>query len=331
MSAGGDFERIPVIDLGPLAGGGEAGLARVAREFDRAYSQVGFAYVCNHGVEQALVDAAFDASRRFHAQPLEAKQRIAINRWHRGYMGFATSLIVTSSVEKATRPNQSESLMLMHELAPDDPEVLAGKPLAGPNQWPDGVPGFRAAIDAYQRSLEGLARRLTRVVALALGLAPDGLDRYFERPTTFLRLLHYPPQPVAIPERQYGSAPHTDYGFITLLAQDSSGGLQVQNDSGAWIDAPPVPGTFVLNVGDMTARWSNDRWRSTRHRVINRSGGDRYSLPYFFDPHMDVVVAPLVTCVGDGAPRHEPVCYGEYLMYRLDANYDYRSGRAQTS
>lgn len=319
------FDHIPVIDLAALGPGSgpQAGRRVIAEQFDRACSEVGFAYIVNHGVPDGVTAAAFEASQRFHAQALQAKQKLAMNTFHRGYMGYATSTIVTSSVEKAVRPNQSESFMMMHELDNDDPEVLDGKPLAGPNQWPADLPGFRTAVRTYNNSLETLARRLLGIVELALD-TPD-LHRHFEKPTTFLRMLHYPPQPDAI-DRQYGSAPHTDYGFITLLAQDDNGGLQVQNDAGEWIDAPPLANSLVVNIGDMTARWSNNRWRSTRHRVINRSNQDRYSIPFFFDPHMDTVVECLPACVSADRPAgYEPVCYGEYLMHRLDANYDYRA------
>ena len=166
---------------------------------------------------------------------------------------------------------------------------------------------------------------MTPAIALALGLPAEALDPYFEKPTTFLRLLHYPPHPVGDEERLYGSAPHTDYGFVTVLLQDQSGGLQVLNDADEWIDAEPRPNCFVLNLGDMAMRWSNGDWRSTRHRVINRSGGDRYSAPYFYDMGMDFEIAPWSCRVpADTAPRFEPVVYGEYLMHRIDANYDYR-------
>ena len=237
---------------------------------------------------------------------------------------MATSTIVTSSVAKVTRPNMSESLMLMHELPPDDPGLLAGLPMQGPNQWPGWLPGFKPAMTAYVSEVDALGRYIVRLIAMSLGLEAHALDHHFERPTTFLRALHYPPQP-PVEDDQMGSAPHTDYGIITLLAQDDSGGLQVRPRGGDWIEAPPIPDTYVLNVGDMLARWTNDRFVSTPHRVINRSGGDRYSLPYFLDPAMDALIECLPTCTdAQHPPRYEPVTYGEYLLERLDKNYAYR-------
>ncbi len=234
-----------------------------------------------------------------------------------------TSLIETSSVAKVTRPNFSESFMLMHEVAADDPRY--GTPLNGPNQWPNDVPDFRADVAAYDAALHAFCEKLLQVIAPALDLPPDALDGYFRQPTTFLRLLHYPPQPPDAGDDAFGAAPHTDYGFLTILAQDTSGGLSVRRTDGTWLSATPIPGTFVVNVGDMLARWTNGRWQSTPHGVKNLSGGDRYSCPYFFDPNMDAVIAALPSCVGpDNPPRHPPVRYGDYLLDRLNRNYDYR-------
>ncbi|PZQ62386.1 MAG: isopenicillin N synthase family oxygenase [Variovorax paradoxus] len=318
------MKHIPIVDLqGSLDA--DAPLAQQnARALFEALSQIGFAYIAGHNVAPATRDAAFAASRDFHASTLAQKQSLAINAFHRGYMGMASSTIVTSTVAKVTRPNMSESLMLMHELPPDDPGLRAGLPMQGPNQWPDWLPGFKPAMLAYVREVDALGRHIVRLIALALGLPATALDHHFDHPTTFLRALHYPPQPPAEDE-QIGSAPHTDYGIITLLAQDDSGGLQVRPRGGDWIEAPPIPDTYVLNVGDMLARWTNGRLVSTPHRVINRSGGDRYSLPYFLDPSMDTLIECLPTCT-DAAhpPQHPPVRYGDYLLERLNRNYDYR-------
>ncbi|MDQ7999445.1 MAG: 2OG-Fe(II) oxygenase family protein [Pseudomonadota bacterium] len=318
------MKHIPIVDLqGSLDADAPLAQHNAGALFE-ALSQIGFAYIAGHNVAPATREAAFAASRDFHASTLTQKQSLAINSSHRGYMGMASSTIVTSTVAKVTRPNMSESLMLMHELPPDDPGLLAGLPMQGPNQWPDWLPGFKPAMLAYVREVDALGRHIVRLIALALGLPATALDHHFDHPTTFLRALHYPPQPPAEDE-QIGSAPHTDYGIITLLAQDDSGGLQVRPRGGDWIEAPPIPDTYVLNVGDMLARWTNGRLVSTPHRVINRSGGDRYSLPYFLDPSMDTLIECLPTCT-DAAhpPQHPPVRYGDYLLERLNRNYDYR-------
>jgi isopenicillin N synthase-like dioxygenase len=306
---------IPVIDLRA---------DDVAAHFRRAYSEVGFAYLEGHDVEPSLVEGAFTQSQRFHALPLEEKLRLRVNDQHRGYLPFAESKIVSSSIQKATKPNLSESLMVMHEVDASASHRV-NDPLAGPNQWPPLL-GFREAIMAYERALNALARRLVTVFEEALGAEQGALSPSFGRPTTFLRLLHYPPQDPAGPDDEFGSNPHTDYGFVTILAQDGSGGLQVRGADGeTWLDAPPRPGAFVLNVGDIGERWSNGRLRSTPHRVVNRTGRDRYSIPYFFDPGAAAVVRPLACCVPAGElPRYDAVAYGDYLLAKLDANHSYR-------
>ncbi len=294
----------------------------LARQLDAAFSDIGFCYFSEIGVDQALVEGVFAASRRFHAQPRAAKDAIAMNRFHRGYMAPKTSVIQTSTVAKVTRPNDSESFMLMHEVPPDDPRY--GRPLDGPNLWPD-LPGFREPVEAYERAMRVFCLRLLRPLAIALGLPRDWFAPHFRQPTTFLRLLHYRPHAKDAPDDAYGSAPHTDYGFITILCQDAQGGLEVRQRDGTWLAAQPIPNTWVVNVADMLARWTNGRWPSTPHRVKNLSGADRYSCPYFFDMALDSVVTVLPTCADRQTPP-APVRYGDYLIERLDKNYAYRQG-----
>jgi len=311
------LNRLPIIDLGGLGDAEQEGA--IARQLDDAFRSIGFCYFSNIGIDPGLLEGVFAASRRFHTLSDAAKRALTINEFHRGYMAPKTSLIATSSVARVTRPNFSESLMIMHEVPPDDPRF--GKALQGPNQWPDGLAGFREAVMAYDTAMYGFCQKLLRPLALALGLPPDWLAPFFRQPTTFLRLLHYPPQPPDAEADEFGSAPHTDYGVITILAQDDSGGLEVRRRDGTWLAAPPIPGTFVVNVADMLSRWTNGRWQSTPHRVKNISGKDRYSCPYFFDMDMDSVVECLP---GTGEPGFPPVRYGDYLMERLDKNYTYR-------
>ncbi|MDR3536926.1 MAG: 2-oxoglutarate and iron-dependent oxygenase domain-containing protein [Acetobacteraceae bacterium] len=319
-------DHLPIVDMGPLADG-TAGDAAIGRQLDEIFSTLGFCYFANTGVDQAVIDGVFDASRRFHALPDAAKKAITINDFHRGYMAPKTSQIITSSVARVTQPNNSESFMFMHEVAPHDPKF--GQPLQGPNQWPADLPGFRDAVLAYDAALSAFCRRLLPVMARALALPPDWFAPYFTDLTLFLRLLHYPPQPVDAGADAFGSAPHTDYGFLTILAQDMTGGLSVRRADGTWLAAPPIPGTFVVNVGDMLSRWTNKRWQSTPHSVRNLSGGDRYSCPYFFDMGMAAVIGCVPTCTSAGNPPKEPpVRYGDYLMERLNKNYTYRTTAA---
>ena len=312
---------LPIVDFQDRIG--DSGIeARIAAALEFAFTGTGFCYFRNIGVSEELRGAAFDASRQFHALPEADKRALAMNSAHRGYMAPNTSVIETSTVAVVKRANFSESLMLMHEISPDDPRW--GQPLQGPNQWPE-LPGFRASIGAYEAKMHRFCQWLLRPMALALGLPADWFAPHFMQPTTFLRLLHYPPQPPDSPDDAFGAAPHTDYGFITVLSQDNSGGLEVRRADGTWLPARPIPGTWVVNVADMLSRWTNGRWQSTPHRVRNLSGGDRYSMPYFFDMSMDSVVECVPTTIEASTPPHFPsVRYGDYLMERLDRNYAYR-------
>lgn len=296
---------IPVIDLSKSA-------PCISAALHQAYSHTGFAYLINHPLDAQLITRLFAASRRFHALPLAQKMAIEVNRWHRGYLPLNTSTNRTSSIAKSRHPNQSESLMIMHETLPNDSAYLAG-----PNQWPAQLPALQPLVTAYVDNMNALCHLLTVHIEKALALAAGTLTRHFESPTTFLRLLHYPSQPPM--DGLYGSAPHTDYGFITLLAQDDTGGLQVRDPAGQWLDVPPRPDAFIMNAGDMLQRWSHGRFLSTPHRVINRSGRERYSIAYFHDPHVDTVIEPLVT---SAQPRDfPPLRYGDYLRERLEKNH----------
>ena len=174
-----------------------------------------------------------------------------MNSFHRGYMEPKSSLIETSSVARVTQPNDSESFMMMHEVTPDDPRY--GTPLNGPNLWPDELPDFRAPVQAYDRAMHDFCQRLLRPIARALGL-PRDTSRIFSAADDLSSAVALSASGGECPGRCVGSAPHTDYGFITILAQDDVGGLEVRTADGDWIAAPPIPGTFVVNVADMLAR-----------------------------------------------------------------------------
>ncbi|CAN5644169.1 2-oxoglutarate and iron-dependent oxygenase domain-containing protein [soil metagenome] len=310
------LDSIPVIDLAS---------ADVNEQFRAAYTEVGFAYLSGHDIPQSLIDDVFAAAHEFHALPLSTKMKIELNEIHRGFIPINTSTDRTSTLADVRKPNQSESFMMMREAGPRDADVLAGAYLAGENQWPE-LAGFRTRVVAYEQAMVRLAQRLTELVAVVVGDTERIVPRSFERPTTWLRLLHYPSQSPTTPDDVYGSAPHTDFGFITLLAQDEVGGLQVQSPDGAWIDAPPRAGTFVMNVGQMLHQWSNGVLRATPHRVINRSGRERYSVPFFFDPNVATVIATLPSCIDTEHPqRFEAVVFGDYLRTELSAGYQRHS------
>ncbi len=318
-----DFREIPVIDLAPAAAGG-AGLADVAEKIRRAAIEVGFFYVSRHGIPEATIAAAFDASHRFFALPMERKLAVTVDKRHRGYIRMGGAKMYDGA-----RPDLKESFVYGVDLGEDDPDVRAGRPLMGPNRWPLDLPEMKQAFDRYYAEIDRVGQIVLRAVALSLGLPERFFAERYKKPLARGSLVHYPPQPPDLGAEQFGVGAHTDYGCITFVCQDDSGGLQARNLAGEWIEAPPIPGTLVVNIGDLLARWTNDRFRSTPHRVVNRSGRDRYSLAVFYDPDFDAEVAAIPSCLAPGeTPRYPPTTCGAHVLSRFDAAFAYRKPSA---
>ena len=319
------FESIPVVDFEPFLKGDLAARRQVAATIGRACREVGFFYVKNHGVPAELIERTRAEMKRFFDQPMDAKLRISVKRSknHRGYFGWGEENL--DPAKQKIAGDLKEGVNIGRDLGPEDPDVMAGTPLHGPNQWPDGLPGWREQMSRHYTVMQALGARILAAFALALELPETYFDPMIRKPMTTLRLLHYPPQQGQITEAQLGCGAHTDFGCFTMLWQDEVGGLQVRNGAGEWVDATPMPGTFVLNVGDMMARWTNDRFASTFHRVINASGRERYSMPYFFDPDFRADVSCLPTCLAPGeTPRYPPTTGGQHLLDMIDATFEYR-------
>ena len=290
-------------------------------EFYHAYNTYGFGYIVNHGIEKDLIDQLFQVSKTFHSLPLSEKMKVALDDNHRGYIAINTSTDVNSKFAEVKKPNQSASFMMMRE----DKAQIADVYLSGPNQWPEIV-GFRETLEKYTSQMTRLGEKLIRLALMSVGIEDLGILNSFETPTIWLRLLHYPPIPKSSPKDLYGSAPHTDFGCLTILTQDGIGGLQVQTKNGDWIDIPKVEGSFVVNVGDMLHRLTNGLLRSTPHRVINKSGQERFSCPFFFDPHVNTNIQPLQ---GTGKPKFSPINFGEFLKIELEASYQRHKNHSQ--
>ncbi len=304
--------QIPKIDISEIE---EKEFSRtLLQDFFSAYNKYGFGYIINHGIEKTLIEQLFQVSKQFHSQPLSEKMRVALDHNHRGYIAINTSTDVNSKLADVKKPNQSESFMMMREDKSELPDVY----LSGPNQWPK-LENFKEVLEKYTFKMTKLGRNLMRLALLSSGVKDLSVMQSLDTPTIWLRLLHYPPISKNSPSDLYGSAPHTDFGCLTILAQDEIGGLQVQTKEGKWIDVPKLEGSFVVTVGDMLSRYTNGLLRSTPHRVINKSGKERFSCPFFFDPHTNAVVQPLK---GTGKPKFSPINFGEFLREELEASYE---------
>lgn len=324
-------------DLTPFATGmplPSPAAATTARAIDDTLRSTGFLLVSGHGVAADVRDEYFAAMREFFALPDAVKNQIAIGKseFHRGYVGFATETLEGAlageddSVGEALAGDMKETLDTGIECGPDHAEFIAGTPLHGPNQWPE-LPGFREAVEAYRSASIEAARRMQRALAMALDLDSEFFVGQPGETMYHLRMIHYPPMDRLTPEPgQLGCGAHTDYGTVTLLADDGVGGLQVRERSGEWIDVKVPDDQLVVNLGDLMAIWTNDRWVSNPHRVVNPPGVDRYSSPLFVTPPFHLRIETLETCLEHGeAPRHEPMVSGPYLLSRFDGTHSYRN------
>ncbi len=312
-------DRIPVIDLTPLMQDGDP--APVAAEMQRACQNLGFFYIQNHGIDGALRRAYFAQARAFFTQTPGEKLKVDVRRSiaHRGYFPLHAE-----NNDPDASLDLKEGFDIMAEHGPDDARVRAGSPFHGANQWPDGLPGFRQINQRYYAVMTALAEKLMQAIAVVLDLPADFFaDKLTDaggQPLAMLRMLHYPPQTGSITMSEIGTGAHTDYGLLTILAQDDNGGLQLQAPDGGWIDAPPLPDTFVVNIGDILQRWSNGRLKSTPHRVINTSGAERYSAPFFYHAAYDTVIDRLPS--GEDVPNAEaPITAGAYMWQRFSATF----------
>jgi isopenicillin N synthase-like dioxygenase len=308
---------IPVVDIRGLADPDPAVRRTTAGELGRACEDVGFLSVVGHGVPHPVIDGAFAAARRFFAQPLERKAVTTLTDGvlNRGYDGIASQQLDPDAAGADLKEVWDVGL----DLPWDHPLVVAGTPMHGPNPWPEDMPWFRAPVEAFYDAARALTERLLAGMALALGLDEGAFAPFHQVPIATMRLLHYPPRPVEPVEGVLGAGAHTDWGAVTVLAQDDVGGLQVlDRDATTWVDVPPVPGAFVVNIGDLMARWTNDRYRSTVHRVVPPDGRDRFSVVFFMDLDHHATIEVLPTCVPAGEqPRYGPTTAGEHLLAKF--------------
>ena len=309
---------IPIIDLDNGSSSEARGLRTIAWEIHKACRDTGFFYVANHGIPTEMLTEQLEWARRFFALPLEKKLAIdmANSKAPCGY-----DPMKRQTLDPGSPPDLKEGFQFNRELA--DESTAHGDSHRTSNQWPDAFPGFREHMLAYQGKMIDLGKRLLRYVALSLDLSEDFFDQGLQDPMSTVRLLHYPPHAANAEFNQLGAGAHTDWGSITMLLQDDCGGLEVQHASGDWIRATPIPGTLIVNLGDMIQRWTNDIYHSTLHRVLNNlSGRDRYSVASFFNPNSLYRVECLPTCMPqDRPPLYAPCTVGEHIREMFERTY----------
>lgn len=318
---------VPVIDVAPFGDGSPEEKGAVAQVVDRACTEIGFFAITGHGVPDALVERLLRLSYAFFDLPLEEKFRVGQPRpeQSRGYIGMGAENLSYSRGDRTTT-DLKELFMIGPVDAPADdyhtrPEAY---PSFAPNLWPARPEGFRETWSEYYRVMQGLAWRLMRIFAIALDLPEEHFWPCIDKPISPLRANHYPEQLTPPAPGQLRAGGHTDYGVVTILKPENvPGGLQVLNRHGEWVDVEAPSDAFVCNIGDLMARWTNDRWVSTLHRVVNpprelAMTNRRLSIPFFFQPNYDAPIECLPTCRSAlNPPKYEPVIASQHRMEKF--------------
>ncbi len=297
-------EEIPTLDIAPYLKSEKGGRERVAAQLKEITETVGFFYLKGHGIPQSQIDEVFAQSRRFHTLPDEVKRQVPyvnVDSHKTGYLGAQVARSARANVDiiSDAKPNLYSRFTIIREKDPTKES----------NVWPENLPGFKEVVLGYQAAVEALGKKFLTLWATSLNLPLDFFDRMFEIPHVNLSLLHYPPQK-EIGNRQYGIAPHTDNSMMTFLAQANIPGLAVRMPSGHWRSVDIIPGTLLVNTGNVLVRWTNDQFLSTKHRVINTNTVDRYSIPVFFGPNADAMIEVVPTCrTPDSSTKYPAITY----------------------
>ncbi|MBT5569870.1 MAG: isopenicillin N synthase family oxygenase [Alphaproteobacteria bacterium] len=316
-------EQIPVIDIGSYMSGAPEAVAQFATDLRAIQEGLGFYCIVNHGVEQSVIDNAFDQIAELFALPDEEKMNHKVDFHHQGFIPNKAMILRWSKIAKNEKKDLNEAWAFMRERKADDPKVLSNTRHRGLNQWPEALPEFRKTLLEYQETMAALAIRMLPAYALALDLPADYFAEKFSTPEYYNRCAWYPP--VEVEEGQFSLSPHSDHSSMTYLPLMDVPGLQVMSPTGKWIEVEPVRGAIVVNTGEFFNRWTNGRFIATPHRVVPPVK-DRYALTFFFNCNDETVAEPFPSCIAPGeVPKYEPMSFHEFFVTYMDGNYIYRT------
>jgi isopenicillin N synthase-like dioxygenase len=307
---------IPIIDITPLRAGRDT--KAVANALHDASQGLGFIYIKGHGIPQAVINNARDSAYQFFRSPEEKKSSVVISNQHRGWLGQGRS-----KMHDDAKTDLKESFILGGEY--NNENLTDDHTLRGQNQWPDFLPEMQSSAMSYFAHSHDVAFHLMRGFALGLDLDESFFLKSCTAPLSRMAYVYYPNQREEHGEQQFGVGPHTDFGVLTVLCQDSVGGLQIETINGEWVHAPPIEGTLIINVGDLLSRWTEGVYKSTPHRVVNSSGGERLSLVFAFDPNPETIIDSQDVFGHSHVSKEPPVTCGDYLNWRFNKAFLYRN------
>ena len=309
-----DQSLIPVVDIQPLRDGSDPkGVAKLLHE---ASQKLGFIYIKGHGIPEEVIDSARAGAYEFFGQTESVKAAVKVTAKHRGWLGQGGA-----KMKDGAKADLKESFIWGHE---DDDRALMDHDLRGENIWPAELPHMSQEAMSYFQHAHKVAHHLMRGFALGLDLDEDFFLKTASRPLSRASYVYYPAQPADLGSSQFGVGPHTDFGVLTVLCQDSVGGLQVEDATGDWIQAPPIEGTLIVNVADLLSRWTDGAYKSTPHRVVNSSGKKRLSIVLAFDPNPETVIDAKDVFGNHHVSKETATTCGEYLTWRFEKAFAYR-------
>ena len=310
-----DKERVPVIDIKKI--NSAFNKIDIAKELYKASTDLGFIYIKNHDISENLINDLRKDGLNFFRSSTDDKSKVLITKKHRGWLGFGGA-----KMGDKAKPDLKESFIWGYQY--DDGSLPDDHQLRGVNKWPKFLPSLQQNAMSYFHQINELAKNLLTCFAMGLNLKENFFIRNCNAPLSRASLVYYPDQPKEMGEMQFGVSEHTDFGLLTILCQDSVGGLQIKGLDGQWFHAPPIDGTLIVNVADLLSRWTGGIYKSTPHRVVNSSGQERLSIVLAFDPDPETLINPGEIPEIEKNINEEPITCGDYLIWRFNKAFSYR-------